>query len=101
MRATVAIAALLLLLVAGWLAFCFGDWRRGNGICQVHGISMETVIVHPVAGPGPSYFPGYYEVHEKNFPNAPPDNPGGEIWWEAGMIYVCPECTRAKATWKP
>jgi hypothetical protein len=100
MRAAIAIAASLLLLIAAWLAFCFGDWRRGNGICPVHGTAMETVIVHPPAGPAPSFAPDYYDAHEKQFPNAPPDIVSG-VWWRAGMIYVCPECARAKEAWRP
>src|SRR5262245_18906882 len=101
MRVAIAIAALLILLLVAWLAFCFGDWRRGNGICAVHGIAMETVIVHPPAGSAPSYVPGYYDAREKSFPNALHDYPGGEIWWRAGMIYVYPACEREKETCRP
>jgi hypothetical protein len=101
MRAAIVIAALLLVLVAAWLAFCFGDWRRGKGICPVHGIAMETVIVHPPAGLAPSYAPGYYDDRERYFPNARQDTVGGDVWWRAGLIYVCPECERAKTAWRP
>jgi hypothetical protein len=102
MRALLIIAALVLLSVAVWFSFCLSDWRYGHGTCRVHGVAMETALIHPPAGPAPSYEPGYVEARKQQFPNALPDTgPGGGVWWRAGMIYVCPDCTRAREAWMP
>ena len=101
MRTTLIITALLLVIIAGWLAFCLNDWREGDGICPVHGIAMETIFIQPAARTAPSFAPGYYDAREKDFPNAPPDIVSGGVWWRAAMIYVCPECARARKAWRP
>ncbi len=77
------------------------DWRHGTGVCQVHHVRMKTVLVHNIAGPAPSYVPGYFEARDKLFPNAGIDYPPELYSQEQGLIYVCPECEAARNAWRP
>ena len=71
------------------------DWRHGNGVCKLHKIKMETVVVHGLAGPAPLFTPDYYDASE-TFPNCGIEYPPELYSDEKGMIYVCPKCEEAR-----
>jgi hypothetical protein len=100
MRVFLSVVAALLLSLVVWLVFGLRDLRRGDGVCQIHQTRMETQGIHPPAGLSPSHAPGYYEAREQRFPNVP-ERMARKTSWRVDLVYVCPECERAREAWRP
>ncbi len=75
------------------------DWRRGEGICDVHKKQMETREVYGLeADIDPT--PEYAEARATLFPNAGIDYGPEHYSQERGLIYVCTECEAAREQWR-
>ena len=75
------------------------DWRYGDGICEVHGTRMRTVIVRNMEGPSPYFSDEYFEARERIFPNHGIDYPPERYGKKLGKIYVCDQCEKAYEEW--
>ena len=76
------------------------DWRHGaSGICPVHHVTMHTEVVPGLAGViDPTA--EYADAKPRLFPHAGIDYGPRFYSKQRGLIYVCPDCVKARNKWR-
>ena len=77
------------------------DWRHGDGICEIHGTQMRTIVVHSLAGPAPQMTPKFYDAMEADFPNCHLEFAESMYSEKRGKIFVCPICQKNFEAYAP